>query len=169
MKKIGESAKKCKLLLTKTEKLYLTNISFSASHFCGLPKVHKSKQINEGIQQQNNEYIKIHEPDDLTVRPIAGGQNCPTRPLSYLIDKISKPFLIHIKSYVKDNLDFLTRCYRKNNDSTTLVTFHVKNLYTSIPHNYGLEAISFRVEKHPDSLHSRFSKRICTGKYKNIN
>ena len=91
---------------------------------------------------------------------MVGGPDCSTRPLSQLIDIILKPFLIHIKSYVKDNLDFLTRCYRKNNDSTTLVTFHVKNLYTSIPHNYGLEAISFRVEKHPDSLHSRFSKRI---------
>ena len=69
-----------------------------------------------------------------------------------------KPFLIHIKSYVKDNLDFLRKCSRKNNDSTTLVTFEVKSLYTSIPHNYGLEAISFWIEKHPDSLHSRFSK-----------
>ena len=48
--------------------------------------------------------------------------------------------------------------FPKNNDSTTLVTFDVKSLYTSIPHNYGLEAISFWIEKHPDSLHSRFSK-----------
>ena len=47
---------------------------------------------------------------------------------------------------------------KKNNDSTTFVTFDVKNLYTSIPHNYGLEAISFSIEKHPGSLHSRFSK-----------
>ena len=31
-------------------------------------------------------------------------------------------------------------------------------MYTSIPHDYGLEAISFWIEKHPDSLHSRFSK-----------
>ena len=27
-----------------------------------------------------------------------------------------------------------------NNDSTTLVTFDLKSLYTSVPHNYGLEA-----------------------------
>ena len=45
-----------------------------------------------------------------------------------------------------------------NNDSTTLVTFDVKSLYTSIPHDYGLEAIRFWIEKYPDSLHSRFSK-----------
>ena len=52
----------------------------------------------------------------------------------------------------------MRKCPRKNNDSTTLVTFDVKSLCTSISHNYGLEAISFWIEKHPDSLHSRFSK-----------
>ena len=92
MKKIGELTSKYESLLKKAEKLYLTNISFSLSNFYELPKVHKSKQINEAIQQQNNEYIEIHEPDDLTVRPIVGGPNCPTRPLSQLIDIILKPF-----------------------------------------------------------------------------
>ena len=83
------------------------------SNFYGLPKVHKSKQINEAIHQQNNEYVEIYEPDDLTVRPIVDGPNCPTRPLSQLIDIILKPFLIQMKSYVKDNLDFLRKCSRK--------------------------------------------------------
>ena len=40
------------------------------------------------------------------------------------------------------------------------MTFDVKSLYTSIPHNYNLEAISFWIEKHPDSLHMRLSKRF---------
>ena len=143
----------------KVEKLYLTNVSFSTSNIFGLLKVHKSKQINEAIQRQNNEYIEIHEPDDLTVRPVVVGPNCPARPLSQLINIILKPFLIHIKSYVKDNLDFLRKCSRKNNDTTTYsFTFDMKSLYTSISHDYGLEAISFWIEKHPDSLHSRFSK-----------
>ena len=37
----------------------------------------KSKQIFEAIQQQNNEYAEILEPEDLTVRP-----NYPSRPLN---------------------------------------------------------------------------------------
>ena len=152
-----------KSLLTKAKKLNLTNISFSTYNFYGfygLPKVHKSKKINEALQQQNNEHIEIRGPDKLNVRPIVGGPNCPTRPLCQLIDIILKPFLIHIKSHVNDNLDFLGKCSWKNNDSTTLVTFDVKSLYTSIPHNYDLEAISFWIEKHPGSLHLRFSKRF---------
>ena len=119
MKKKGELAKKYESLLTKAEKLYFTNISFSTTNFYGLPKVHKSKQINESVQQKNNECIEIHEPDDLIVIPRAGGPNCPTRPLSQLIYIILKPFLIHVKSYVKDNLDILRKDSRKNNDSTT--------------------------------------------------
>ena len=58
---------------------------------------------------------------------------------------ILRPFLIHIKGYVSDNVDFLRRCSRKNNDSTTLVTFDVNSLYTSIPQNYGLKDIPFQV------------------------
>ena len=88
IKKTSELTKKYESLLTKAEKLYLTNIFLSTSNFYGLPKVHKSKQINEAIQQQNNEYIEIYEPDSFTVRPIVGGPNCPTRPLSQLIDII---------------------------------------------------------------------------------
>ena len=47
----------------------------------------KSKQIFEAIQQQNNEYAEILEPEDLTVRP-----NYPSRPLNQIIDLILKPF-----------------------------------------------------------------------------
>ena len=48
--------------------------------------------------------------------------------------------------------------FPKKNDSTALVKFDGKSLYTSIAHNYGLEAKRFWIEKHPDSLHSRFLK-----------
>ena len=82
MKRTSELTNKYESLLTKAEKLYLTNISLSTSNFYGLPKVHKSKQINEAIQQQNNHNIKIHEADGLTVRPIVGGLNWPTRPVT---------------------------------------------------------------------------------------
>ena len=91
MKKIGELPNKYESLLTKAEKFYLTSISFLTSNFSRLPKIHKSKQINEAIQQQNTEYSEI-QPEDLTVRPIVGGPNCPTRTLSHLIDIVLKPF-----------------------------------------------------------------------------
>ena len=80
--------------------------------------------------------------------------------MSNLIDILSKPFLLHGKSYVKDNLDFLSNCSRKNYEDTLLVTFDVVNLYTNIPHTFGLEALDYWLENHPESLHARFNKEF---------
>ena len=44
------------------------------------------------------------------------------------------------------------------NDRTVLCTFDVKSLYTNIPHEYGLEAMNYWLNKHQDSINSRFSK-----------
>ena len=54
MKNIGELANKHESLLTKREKVYLKNISVSTNNFYGLPKVHKSNQINEAIHERNS-------------------------------------------------------------------------------------------------------------------
>ena len=100
--------------LSKEEQDFLTKFSFSTSNFYGLPKVHKSKIIQEAIQVQNSEYVKIYEPRDLTLRPIVAAPNGPTRRLSNLVDVLLKSFLIHIKNYTKDNLDFLAKFSREN-------------------------------------------------------
>ena len=91
---------------------------------------------------------------------IAAGPSCPTRRLSNLIDILLKPFLIHIKSYIKDNLDFLAKCSRENKWDTILTTFDVVGLYSNIPHEYGLEAIEYWLDKFSESLHPKFSKEF---------
>ena len=144
--------------LLKEEQDFLTKFSFSTSNFYGLPKFHKSKIIQEAIQVQNSEYIKIYELSDVTLRPTVAGLNCPTRRLSNLVDILLKPLLLDIKSYIKDNLDFLTKCSRENKWDTILTTFDVVEVYSNIPHEYGLEAIEYWLDKFPESLHPRFSK-----------
>ena len=83
-----------------------------------LPNVHKSKIVQEAIQVQNSEYTKLYEPSDLTFRPIVVGPIVvgTTRGLSNLVDILLNPFLIHIKSYIKDNLDFHAKCSRETNE-----------------------------------------------------
>ena len=120
--------------LLKEEQDFLTKFSFSTSNFYGLPKVHKSKIIQEAIQVQNNEYIKIYEPSELTFRPVIAGPNCSTLRLSSLVDILLKPFLIRIKSYIKDNFVFLAKCSRENKWDAILITFNVVGLYSNIPH-----------------------------------
>ena len=158
MTRIADFTKKYKDVLTKKEASYLTNFNFKTSNFYGLPKIHKSKLISEAIGVQNDEYIEVLEPIDLKVRPIVAGPMCPTRPLSALIDILLKPFVTHINSYIRENLDFLKKCSRVNNENTILVTFDVTSLYTNIPHDYGLQAIAYWIELYPDSLNLRFSK-----------
>ena len=63
------------------------------------------------MRSKNNKksmYVHIIEPLDSKLRPIVAGPICATRPLSN-IDILLKPFLLHVKRYVKDNFDFLTR------------------------------------------------------------
>ena len=86
---------------------YLLDLACKLS---GLPEIHKSKLIQKAIKEEQKEYVHIIEPSDLKLRPIVSGPICATRPLSNLIDILLKPFLLHIKSYVKDNLDFSSKC-----------------------------------------------------------
>ena len=66
--------------LTKREEEYPLSFSYNTSKFYGLPKIHKSKLIQNGIKEQQKEYVDIIEPSDLKLRPIVAGPVCPTRP-----------------------------------------------------------------------------------------
>ena len=106
MKEIVKISEKYKDNLTKKEKEYLTSFSYNTSNFYGLPKIQKSKLIQNAFKEQQKEYVHIIEPSDFKLRSIVAGPISPTRPLSNLIDILLKPFLLHVKSYDKDNLDF---------------------------------------------------------------
>ena len=145
-------------IIKKEEKVYLTSFNYVTSQFYGQPKIHKSKIINEAIISQNNTYIQVIEPKDLKLRPIVAGHNCPTKRLSNFLDILLKPFLCKVKSYVRDDIDFIIKCRRTCNSNTNLVSFDVKSLYTSIPHELGVTAIKYWLNKHPELLHQRFNK-----------
>ena len=69
-----------------------------------------------------------------------------------------KPFLKTIPSYVKDSFDFLRKCQRDTTPDNVIATFNVVSLYTSIPHDLGIEALNFFITKFPSILHPRFPK-----------
>ena len=43
-----------------------------------------------------------------------------------------------------------------------MVTFDITNLYSNIPHELGKQAISFLIDKYPETLHPRFDKQFIT-------
>ena len=81
----------------------------------GVPKIHKSDLLNNGIEIKNNEIIRYPEPLDLKVRPLVGRFKCPTHKRSNFIDMMHKFFVKHIPGYVKDGVDSLSKCTQKQN------------------------------------------------------
>ena len=66
---------------------------------------------------------------------------------------------------MKDNIDFLNSIPEKIDPNTHTATFDITNLYSNIPHELGKQAISFWIDKYPDTLHPRFNKKfIIEGK-----
>jgi hypothetical protein len=57
-------------------------------------------------------------------------------------------------------LDFLNQIPEQITENTILVSFDVVSLYTSIPHDLGLEAITFWVENYAQSLARKFTTRF---------
>ncbi|XP_053398132.1 uncharacterized protein LOC128556608 [Mercenaria mercenaria] len=142
--------------LMKEEKDYLLNFEYTTSYFYGLPKIHKSKIIADELKKQNSEYIKVPIPDDVPFRPIVGGPNSVTQRLSHFLDIILKPFCEEVPSFIRDDLDFLNYLPEQVEENSTLVTFDVISLYTNIPHDLGLEAVRFWIEKIPGKIETRF-------------
>ena len=142
---------------TEKEHDYLTNFEKKTSNFYGLPKVHKSKEIQTAVKIQNSEYIKLRNPSDLKLRPIIAGPSCPTHRLSNFLDIILKPLCKYVPSYIRNDIDFLSHLPRVAPEDARLVSFDVTNLYTNIPHDLGIEAIKYWVEKHREVIPDRFT------------
>jgi hypothetical protein len=164
MSKIKKLIKQHDQSLTDKERDYLTNFKIKVSDLYGLPKVHKSDEIKSAVQQSKSSYVQVQSPADLKFRPIVAGPVCPTSRLSHLVDILLKPIPQYTRSYVRDDIDFLTKFQRQldQDKKFKLVTFDVESLYTNIDHDLGKKAIKYWIDKHRDKIPSRFSaKFIC--------
>ena len=65
-----------------------------------------------------------------------------------------KLFLKHVKSYIRDSIDFLNKCDRNTDRNTVIATFDVVGLYTNMPHTFGMEAVRYFLSKYKD-IHPR--------------
>ena len=125
MKLIKELAGNHSHTLTEKEMNYLCHFDFKTSGFYGLPKIHKSKIICQEAEVQKKSYIRVLRPADLKFRPIVAGPRCPTSRLSNFVDILIKPFTLHVRSYLRDTIDFLNYLPKTVPESTILVSFDV--------------------------------------------
>lgn len=146
--------------ITTKERDYLINFDARESQFYGLPKVHKSLQIKNAVETQTGEYICCLNPEDLSFRPIVGGPNSSTQRLSHLIDILLKPYCEKVPSFIKDDVNFINQLPESVQHTAKLVSFDVVSLYSNIPTELGIKAVSYWINKHPEILQDRFTKEF---------
>ncbi|CAG2205048.1 unnamed protein product [Mytilus edulis] len=153
LKKLIKDYDQC---LTEKEIAYLCDFDPKESNFYGLPKVHKSAQIQNTVRDQNNVYVETFRPADLKLRPIIAGPESLTQRLSHFIDLIIKHICPLIPSYIKDDMEFLNHIPAIVPEETLLTSFDVTSLYTNIPHDLGITAVKYWIEEKRDEIDSRF-------------
>lgn len=77
MNEIKRFTKKLENQLTEKEVDYLLNFETKNSTFYGLPKIHKSNEMEDEIEEINTSYIKLSQPEDL--KPIVAGPSWSPR------------------------------------------------------------------------------------------
>ena len=143
--------------LTKKEYQFITDFDWKSSNIYVQPKIHKSKEIIEKVKNHNNIYLEMTPPADLKGRPIIAGPNSPTQHLSKLLEKILSPLVPFMKSYIKDDWDFLRKLPREINYDCTLYSCDIVSLYSNISHDLGLKALEYWINKLRDNIPKRFS------------
>ena len=62
-----------------------------------------------------------------------------------------------MKSNIKDSIHYLNKSKRTVKSGTIIVTFDVSSLYTSIPHDLGIEALTYYLRTFNHTIDSRFN------------
>ena len=114
--KIKTLTKRYKHVLKEKECKYLTDFDYQDNNLYGLPKVHKSEEIIKEIRKTKREYVTIHRPKDLKFRLICAGPKGVTSRLSNFVDILLKPFIKHVKSQIRDGIDFLNKLKTETNE-----------------------------------------------------
>ena len=117
-----------------------------------LPKLHKSKRINEMIQKQQCEYINIEKNIIVEARPIVAGPIYHTSNISEILHIIMEPSLAMISHIAKDSFHFKNGLNKHCRTGTTLSTSDIKSLYTNIRHDFFNTAVEYWIEKLQNDL-----------------
>ena len=79
-------------------------------------------------------------PKDLKGRSINGDVKSVTQGLSKLLDNILKPLVVHLKTFIKDEFDFIRKFPKNVRNDCYALCCDVTSLCTSIPTELGIKA-----------------------------
>ncbi|KAL2101113.1 hypothetical protein ACEWY4_002874 [Coilia grayii] len=122
--------------INQSEHKFLTNDHPIIPVMYALPKVHKTL---------------VNPPG----RPIVACSDSLMEPLSLYVDRILRPLVETLPSYLKDTNDFIEQLSKVHIDHTAqdvwLATLDVVSLYTNIPHDKGIAAMTYFLEQRTDT------------------
>ena len=162
MVKLQNFVRRYTKMLTPNEKRAITGFDYKSTYIYGAPKIHKSRLIKDAIKNCYGTCLNLRRPSDLSLRIIFGGPKSVTTGIANLVDKLLKPFVSLVKARVRDVNDFINRI--PVFPTTTLPSIQmwsvdVKDMYQNIEHDLGLEAIEFWLDRYPEMIPKRFSKK----------
>ncbi|KAM4038358.1 uncharacterized protein ACNLHF_016669 [Anomaloglossus baeobatrachus] len=103
---------------------------------------------------------KIHKgTNPIKGRPIVSGIDSLTQNCSMYIDQILRSFVTTLPSYIRDTLDLLGKIEDITlEDNMILASIDVEALYTSIPHDKGMEAVNYFLSMRGNQMeaHNRY-------------
>ena len=110
-----------------------------------LPKSHKSRKVNEIIEIERTEYIKIGEDIFIEGWPIVASLVFQTSEISKIFHGILKQALSLISHFVKNSFNFTQRLEKQYPRNALLSTCNTKIIYINIRHDLFLGAIECRI------------------------
>ena len=93
--------KRYKNLLTENGCKTLTQKTYKIWNFYMLPKLYKSKELNDIIMAKNSEYINVNKNLTIEGRPIVAGPFYHTNVVSQILHVIMEPTLSFIKHILR--------------------------------------------------------------------
>ena len=157
LKKLIERHASC---TTKNEKNFILDIDWTDANFYILPKINKCKEIISRIRTQPAEYLQMEMPTTLKSRPIYGGPKAVTEGASKLLDKILSPLVQCLKSYVKDEWNFVRTFPKHISFKAKLISCDIISLYSTIPTDLGLKALDYWIDRLRHMIPERFTKEF---------
>ena len=112
------------------------------------------------IENESTKYLCMEHPDSLKTRPICGGPQAVTQGASKLLHEILSPLVEEMKSYIKDEWDFVRSFPKKISFKANLISCDIVSLYPSIPTELGIEALEYWIDRLRHRIPMRFSKQF---------
>ena len=163
MVKLNSLVRRYSTMLTPNEKRAITGFDYKSTNIYAMPKIHKSQLIKEAIKTSNGVCLNLQRPSDLSVRVIFGGPKNVTTGIANLVDVLLKPFVALVNARVRDAVDFVNKIPRFEPSVLPHIqmwSVDVQDMYQNIEHDLGLEAVEFWLDRYPEKIPVRFSKKF---------